>query len=280
MLKYVFALLVFLHGLIHAMGFSKAFNYSNISHLSKEISKPLGLVWLVAAFLFIVAAIYFLINKNNWETLAILAVIFSQAVVFNSWKEAKYATIVNVVILIIAVPVVAGKRFNNAVKKEVAELLPGSRQNDFFITSKLLEGLPAIVQKWLVKSGVLGKHNVDFVRLKQVGEMRLKPGGRWMPFTATQYFSVKDPQFIWQVHVEMMPLITMDGRDKFKDGTGEMLIKLLAVFKIVDVGKTPYMNAASMVRYLAEITWFPTAALSKYLSWSAIDANRKSFHDL
>ncbi|MES2647936.1 MAG: DUF6544 family protein [Bacteroidota bacterium] len=272
MKRLVFFLVVFLHGLIHALGFWNAFHYGNLLHLSKEISKPLGLVWLLAAFLFILAAIYFLVRKNNWERVAILAIVFSQVVVFYSWKEAKYATIINFLILIIIIPVVAGKRFDNTVKREALELLSGPRQDDFVITTEMLEKLPAIVQRWLVRSGVAGKLNINFVRLKQVGKMRLKQDSKWMPFRATQYFSIEEPQFVWKVQVEMLPFITMDGRDRFKDGKGEMLIKLFALFNIASAGRTPRMNAATMVRYLAEITWFPTAALSNYLSWSLMDA--------
>ncbi len=43
MIKYFFAAIILIHGLIHCMGFAKAFGYGNITQLSKDISKPSGL---------------------------------------------------------------------------------------------------------------------------------------------------------------------------------------------------------------------------------------------
>jgi len=52
MLKYIFIFVTLFHGLIHFMGFAKAYNYGNITQMTKEISKPIGIVWLATGFLF------------------------------------------------------------------------------------------------------------------------------------------------------------------------------------------------------------------------------------
>ena len=44
MLKYTFAFIILVHGLIHLLGFAKAFGYGNITQLTKEISKPIGML--------------------------------------------------------------------------------------------------------------------------------------------------------------------------------------------------------------------------------------------
>jgi hypothetical protein len=51
MLRYLFAGIVFIHGVIPLMGFAKAFGFSRMDQLTKDISKPMGLVWLLAAIL-------------------------------------------------------------------------------------------------------------------------------------------------------------------------------------------------------------------------------------
>ena len=43
MLKYLFAFIMLIHGFIHFMGFAKAYNYGNITQISKQISKPCGI---------------------------------------------------------------------------------------------------------------------------------------------------------------------------------------------------------------------------------------------
>lgn len=66
MLKIIFATLVLLHGLIHLMGFAKAFKLAQISQLVQPISKPFGAIWGVAAVLFLVAAVLIFIKKESW----------------------------------------------------------------------------------------------------------------------------------------------------------------------------------------------------------------------
>ncbi|MGE5108992.1 MAG: hypothetical protein ACM3H8_15745, partial [Sphingobacteriales bacterium] len=103
MLKYFFALLIFIHGMIHMMGFAKAFGYANITQLTKTISKQMGSIWFFASMLFIITGIGFLMKKEWWPVVAFFAVAVSQIVIFISWKDAKFGTIANGIVLIAAV---------------------------------------------------------------------------------------------------------------------------------------------------------------------------------
>ena len=50
-----------------------------------------------------------------------------------------------------------------------------------------------------------------------------------------------------------------------------MLIKFLSLFTIADVtGKET--DQSTMLRFLAETFWFPSAALSNYLQWKEVDS--------
>ncbi|MFC1967638.1 DUF6544 family protein [Chloroflexota bacterium] len=51
-----------------------------------------------------------------------------------------------------------------------------------------------------------------------------------------------------------------------------MLVKLLGLISIADASGTE-MNQASLVRYLSETIWFPTALISDYIRWEPIDTN-------
>jgi hypothetical protein len=271
MFKYFFAAFLLFHGLIHSMGFAKAFGYATINQLSKDISKPAGIFWFLSTLLFIITLILFLLKYEYWSVTGLLAVLISQILIISVWKDAKFGTIANIVVLLVAVPSFAFVRFDKKVKREVGVLLSQTTKQKEMISFAMLDTLPPVVQQWLIRSGVLGKEKVQFVRLKQKGEMRTEPGGRWMPFTAEQYFTVNEPQFIWQVNVKMMPLITMTGRDKFINGKGEMRIKLLSLIDVANSDASEKMNAATMIRYMAETIWFPSAALNEYFSWEAID---------
>ncbi len=70
----------------------------------------------------------------------------------------------------------------------------------------------------------------------------------------------------------MAPLVYLSGRDKYTDGHGNMLIKLYSLLPIVaSTGKE--LDQGTLLRYMAEMHWFPSAALNDYLTWEAIDAN-------
>ena len=272
MLRYLFAFIMLMHGLIHFMGFSKAFGYGNMTQLTKDIQKPVGILWLLTAFLFIAATILFLVKKESWPIISILAVILSQILIIIVWKDAKFGTIANLIVLLVAVPALANIRFNKMVKKEVNSLLSHPVNDSKIISIEMLDSLPPTVQKYLIRSGVVGKENIQFARLKQKGEMRIKQDGKWMDFTASQYFDANDPSFVWQTQVQMMPLVTLAGRDKFENGNGHMLIKVLALINVANSGGDAKINESTMIRFLAEICLFPSAALAPYIKWEAVDS--------
>ena len=100
--------------------------------------------------------------------------------------------------------------------------------------------------------------------------MRIGPDKPWMPVVAEQYFSIDPPGFVWSVKTKMMGVLPIAGRDSYVDGHGHMLIKLASLLSVAD-GRGPAIDQGAMLRFLGEIVWFPSAALSDYLSWEAVD---------
>jgi hypothetical protein len=181
-------------------------------------------------------------------------------------------SILAILILVIAVSFFANLQFNNNVNQEVKEFFNDVEIKNNIIQETDLEGLPLVVKKWLEQSQVVGKERIEAVRLKQTASMRLKEEGPWMLAGVQQYFRVDEPGFIWKVKVNMAPLIYFTGIDKYEDGRGHMLIKALSLVKVADAyGKE--VDQGTLVRYLAESVWFPTAALSSYIKWEEVDAN-------
>lgn len=181
--------------------------------------------------------------------------------------------LVIIILIVIIVSFIANLIFNHKVKKEVKELFDGNPvDNDEIVQKSDLVGLPDCVQKWLEYSKVVGKERIKTVRLKQNATMRLKEDQSWMPVKAEQYFTVNKPGFIWKAKIKAAPLFHIAGRDKYFNGKGNMSIKLLSLIPVAD-GKGEEMDQGTMVRYLAESVWFPTAALSDYIEWEEIDSN-------
>lgn len=266
-------IIIGIHGIIHLFGFLKAFELSEFKALSQAISKPFGLIWLMAFILFAISFILLAIKNNYWWVFGIIALIVSQILVIYFWKDAKYGTILNIMILLASIVAIANFNFTKLVNTEVSQMFSKTELNkNAVITSTMITNLPLPVQNWLQKSGIIGYDIIQSVYLKQNASMKMKPEQKeWYKAEAEQYFITQEPSFHWTVDLEMNPFIKVVGRDKFKNGKGEMLIKLVSVFPVVNVKENKKINQGALQRYLAEIVWFPSAALSQYISWESID---------
>ena len=131
--------------------------------------------------------------------------------------------------------------------------------------------VPAPVQRYLEAIGIDGQPAIRSVRLKQRGQMRTSPEGAWIPIEAEQYISTDPPGFVWLAKTRIMGVIPMWVRDKFTAGHGEMWIRPLGLITAAR-SSGPEVDQGTMLRYLAEMAWFPTAFLpSENLQWQAID---------
>ncbi len=278
-MKVLLTIIIIFHGLIHLPGFVKAFDLAKIPALtSKSIilisasgTRLLGILWLVATILFLLTAISYIWHNKYWWIAGLAAVAISQILIILYWKDAKFGTIANVIILFPLIISLFAARFNRESVKQKEQLLKALPvTGSSVITASDIETLPPVVQQWLRKSGVMGKQKITRVELKQKGEMLTKPGGKWMPFFADQLFTVPAPAFVWEARIDMMPGISIHARDVFENGKGRMLIKPMAVITIADAqGKET--DQGTLLRYLAETCWFPSAALEPYIQWENID---------
>ena len=187
----------------------------------------------------------------------------------------KILLILGIVIVIIVLFVAISRSiFDKKITKEINLLARDGRkaQSETFSFNDI-EGLPEPVQRYFKYALKDGQEYIRFVRLKQVGEFRMKENQSWMPIKAEQYFTTEDPAFIWRVKFTMAPFIWIDGRDMYYQGKGIMLIKILSTITVANATGRE-MDISSLIRFLAEAPWFPTALLpSDYLEWKEIDSN-------
>ncbi|NLO02570.1 MAG: hypothetical protein GX126_09685 [Bacteroidales bacterium] len=271
-MKLIFSTIIILHGAIHFLGFLKAFEISYLPRFTGNFSKLSGLFWLLATVLLIISGIGFIKKESCWGWLAIGATVISAVLIITVWNDAKFGMIANLIILIVAVVSILTVRFNNKTETEIAGIM---EQSNTIAKTKVHESeisdLPEPVRRWLEVSGVVGQENIHTVWLKQKAKMKMKPEQeKWSDATAEQYFTIQNPAFIWKVRMNMPQFIKIAGRDKFINGKGEMLIKIFSVLTVVNE-KGAKINEGTMQRFLGEIVWFPSAALSPYITWEAID---------
>jgi hypothetical protein len=181
----------------------------------------------------------------------------------------KYAVVL--IILIISIILYSLWSFNRQAGREIEALFLQPAAESSLIEPDMLSDLPAPVQRWLNYCGVVGREEIQTAYLKQTGEMKLNPDqDKWIKSEAEQSFNATEPQFIWRVKTSMFGLPVV-GRDDFLQGKGKMLIKLAGLIPVVNLGNDPRLNESTLQRYLGEIIWFPTAALSSYITWEPID---------
>ena len=109
---YAAALVVFIHGLIHLLGFVAYWQLAEIENLPYKTTllgglwdvgeagiRVFGALWLVAAIGFVVAAYGLAAQQDWWRTAMIVMALFSLVLTVLDWKVAFAGIAVNVVIL-------------------------------------------------------------------------------------------------------------------------------------------------------------------------------------
>ena len=134
-----------------------------------------------------------------------------------------------------------------------------------------IDHLPKPVRTWLLASGVFNRETIVSAYILQDARMQTKPeDSTWYSAKAQQYSTIETPAFIWTVSLQLNPLIHISGRDKFEHGNGEMHMKLNSVFTVVQESGEK-IDEGTMQRYLGEMVWMPSLALSPYIEWEAIN---------
>ncbi len=96
-MKTAFIIFMVLHGLIHLLGFLKAFDVAEVKELRMPITKASGVIWLITALLFILTATLYTFNSGLYLGLGVCGVTLSQALIWRDWQDAKYGSIPNLI---------------------------------------------------------------------------------------------------------------------------------------------------------------------------------------
>tara|TARA_R110002050_G_scaffold286468_3_gene436940 strand:- start:24302 stop:25393 length:1092 start_codon:yes stop_codon:yes gene_type:complete len=268
-MKIGITLVLFIYGVIHFMGFAKAYNVGQLAQFSKEISKPLGILWLCAGLIFILIALLYFLNNQIWTALAIIAVVLSQILIFISWNDAKYVTIANLIVLVAAIIGFGNQHFEDTYRKDVLSALKMDKMASDIVTEKDLEVVPPLVQNYLRYVGVIGKPKIYNVRLAFHGEMRDK-GKYWFKFTSDQFNFFYKPTRLFFMKAKVMGFPTI-GYHRYQVQGAEMTIKLLSVLSIVHI-KNKELFATETVTYFNDLCLFaPAALINKQIQWVTLN---------
>ncbi len=140
------------------------------------------------------------------------------------------------------------------------------------ITEADLAPLPEPVQRYLRYTQVLGKPRIKCVKVRQTGLMRTSPTQKWMPVEAVQYSTLTGPlSRTWYARIKIGPLTLLNGFDRYDNGAGRMLIRLLSLFPVVNISG-PEIDLSALIIFVNDMVMWPTAFLSDYIHWEPIDS--------
>jgi hypothetical protein len=271
MLRYALLFLLLVHGLIHLMGFVKAFRLAEIPQLTQAISRPVGLFWGLTTLLFLLSAVLYFMNSPNWFFPAAAGILLSQVLIFLSWQDAKFGTLANVVLLIAVIPAWGSWSFENSFKKDYRASLERTQTLETpLITEADLKPLPEPVQKYLRYVGVVGKPRIRTMRAQFEGEMRNK-GDDWFLFTSEQYnfYDQFERFFFMKARVKGL---AANGYHAFYKRNASMQVKVLSLFPVVDIEGEELRKAETVTVFNDMCIMVPAALIDKRIQWEAIDS--------
>lgn len=272
-MRVLFAAVLVLHGLIHLMGTAKAFGLADLAALKLPISPSMGVVWTVAALLFLATAAALFVWPRGWWWLAAAAIAVSMVAIVPSWADAKAGALANALVAVVAtVAVLLGgpPSLRAAYDRDVREALAAARGSDAVATEADLAPLPAPVQRYLRVAGVVGQPRVRTMRLRMHGRIRSGPTAGWMPLDVHQVTTFEPPARYFYFDATMARL-PVPGYHRFAGGEASMLVKVLGAVPVArDSG--PALTTTETVTFLNDLCLLaPAALLTPAIRWEAID---------
>lgn len=273
-MRWLFPAFIVVHGLIHFMGPAKAFGLADLPQLTQPISRGMGVVWLLAGVVMLLAGGAFLVGQRVWWLIAVVAVVLSQTAIMASWTDAKVGTLANLVILLGAIYGFASQgpwSFRAAYERQVdARMAEGADAEPAALTEADIAHLPELVQRYLHVTGAVGQPRIEHFRAAWRGRIRESPDDAWMTFTAEQVNFIRDPArfFLMDARRSRLPV---DVFHAFVEGAASMRVRVLSVFPVADE-HGPELTRAETVTLFNELCLLaPDALIDPAIEWDPVD---------
>ena len=157
------------------------------------------------------------------------------------------------------------------VEQERAKV--ASSDNGVILTKEMLSTVPEPLARYFVQCGYEGRVLAPFIELVwSEAAIKMSEKGKFMAMKCYQHNFSYEPCRLVYMKSRIAGLIPFEGRDKFQDGKGNMLIRLLKLFIIADV-KGEEMDRSALVTVLAELPMIPASCFKSYVKWEYIDNN-------
>lgn len=279
-MRFAFALVLFAHGLIHLIGFAKAFGLADLPLLTAPISQFFGMLWLTASLLFVAAAEALFLWPRGWWAIAAAAIVVSTIAIIPSWADAGFVMAGDLIALIGVAfgffahgPGSLRAAFERDVDRGLSRVTPAATLTDTDIAH-----LPPPVQRYLVGAGVVGLPSVRNFRVRMHGRIRSGPDEPWIPITAEQYTFVDEPARLFYF-TGSMRMIPIQGYHRYVGASATMEVKAAAIAPVVRASGREMDEGETVTMFNDMCVMAPATLISRAIAWEPVDARtvRASF---
>jgi uncharacterized protein DUF6544 len=274
---WIIAAVLIVHGLVHAMGFAKAFGYATLPQLTQPISRELGLLWLLAGALVCASGVLLVARPRTGWIVGTVALVLSQIVIITAWRDAWAGTIANAVLLLAVAygfltegPWSFRAQFDRDVVVGLSRPITTS-----VVTDADVDRLPEPVRRYLRATGVVGRPRVHNYRLRFRGRIRSAPDARWMPFVADQQSFADEPTRLFLMRARMFG-VPVSAFHRLVDGRATMQVKVAGAIPMVDASGDVMDRSEAVTLFNDMCLLAPGTLLDPNIAWETVDARTVS----
>jgi hypothetical protein len=157
------------------------------------------------------------------------------------------------------------KQYSKAVIEEISKNTSGNNKQ------QCIAALPAVFQKYVGDCGYNHHDRYEYCNIKwKSAHLKMAPDKKWLRTVCDQVNFINHPARIVYLKTKLWGLFPVEAIDKFQNGKGNMVVRLLKYFTITNA-KGPKIDAAALVTILAEAMIVPVYFFQPYITWTEIN---------
>lgn len=271
--RWVVAVVVVLHGLIHLLGAAKGLGWADVTQLENPISTAMGVAWLAAAVLVVLAGVLLIIRARWWWIVGAVAVVASQTVILTLWSDAKAGTVANIILLAVVVygyasqgPASYRVQYRRRVDAALTEPLPSG-----VVTEADLAYLPEPLAAYVRRSGAVGQPRVTNFQARIHGRIRAGANRPWMSFTGKQVNTYgPQPSRLFFMDATMFGL-PVDVLHTYVGPSATMRVKACSLVPMVNATGSNMDQAETVTLFNDLCILAPAAIIDAPVTWQRVD---------
>ena len=272
-MRWIFVVVIAIHGLIHLLGAAKGLGVADVPQLTTPIGRGMGIVWLSASLLMLASLAAWLAAPRLFWIAGAVALAVSELAIVTSWHDARFGTIANVVLVVAVVysfltvgPTSFRAEYEQAIRDGLAHPTGAAE----LVGDHDVARLPTPVQRYLHYVGAVRQPRVRNYRLRFVGRIRSGPDAPWMPFEAEQQSFVDPPARLFLMHASVKHL-PVEAFHELVNGHATMRVRAAGAVTIVEAAG-PVMDRSEAVTLFNDMCLLaPATLIDPTIRWEAVD---------